>query len=179
VIVVVAGPGGVGKGTLVRRLVDLDPRLWLSRSWTTRDRRPGEPADAYHFVDRATFLDRVRAGGFLEWTEFPGTGHLYGTPTLEAPPGRDVLLEIDLDGAQQVKARHPDALLVLVVAPSVAEQRERLTRRGDDPESVARRVEIGAAEEALGRRIADYLVVNDNVERAAREVAGILAAARR
>jgi guanylate kinase len=178
VIVVVSGPGGVGKGTVVSRLLELDERLWLSRSWTTRPRRPGEPEDAYVFVDRPSFLRRVEEGGFLEWTEFAGSGHLYGTPVLHAPPGRDVLLEIELDGAGQVRRRHPDAVVILIVAPSEEEQRARRRRRGDDEESVRRRVEVGLQEEAVGRRIADHVVVNDDVERAAREVAGILDARR-
>ena len=173
-IVVVSGPGGVGKGTIVSRLLELDPRLWLSRSWTTRPRRPGEPEDAYVFVDRDAFMDRVAAGGFLEWTEFPGTGRLYGTPSLDPPPGRDVLLEIEMDGAGQVKRQHPDAVVILVVAPSTEEQRMRLRCRGEDDEAVERRVRVGVDEVATGRRLADHIVVNDEVERAAREVAGIL-----
>ncbi len=173
-IIIVSGPGGVGKGTVVSRLLDLDPDLWLSRSWTTRARRPGEPDDAYVFVDRTAFQDRIAAGGFIEWTEFPGTGELYGTPTLESPNGRDVVLEIELDGAQQIKRRHPDATLVLIVAPSAAVQEQRLRGRGDDESSVSRRLRVGTEEEQLGRRIADHVVVNDDVDRAAGQVAGIL-----
>lgn len=173
-IVIVSGPGGVGKGTVVSRLLELEPTLWLSRSWTTRARRPGEPDDAYVFVDRSAFQDRIAAGGFTEWTEFPGTGQLYGTPTLDSPDGRDVLLEIELDGAQQIKKRYPDAVLILIVAPSQEEQEQRLRSRGDGPDSVQRRLQVGATEEGLGRELADYVVVNDDVDRAAREVAGIL-----
>ncbi|HET9691666.1 MAG TPA: hypothetical protein VFP61_10970 [Acidimicrobiales bacterium] len=173
-ILIVSGPGGVGKGTVVRELLGAADRLWLSRSWTTRPRRAGEPADAYRFVDRPTFLAHVDAGGFLEHTEFPGTGHLYGTPVPDPPDGDDVLLEIDLDGARQVKARYPEAVLVLVVAPSPAEQEARMRARGDDEAHIARRLEVGAAEEAAGRAMADHVVVNDDVARAAAEVAGIL-----
>ncbi len=173
-ILVVAGPGGVGKGTVVSRLLELDPQLWLSRSWTTRPRRPGEPPDAYVFVDRESFLHHRDADGFLEWTEFPGNGHLYGTPRVEPPEGRDVVLEIELDGARQVRAAYPDAVVVLVVAPSTEEQESRLRARGDDEASVARRVAVGREEEAAGRGLADHVVVNDDVERAARELAGIV-----
>ena len=173
-MLVVAGPGGVGKGTVVSRLSELDPQLWLSRSWTTRPRRPGEAAGAYVFVDRDTFLRHRDAGGFLEWTEFPGNGHLYGTPRADAPAERDVVLEIELDGARQVRAAHPDAVVVLVVAPSTEEQEARLQARGDDADSVARRVAVGREEEAVGRQLADHVVVNDDLERAARELAGII-----
>jgi guanylate kinase len=174
VILIVSGPGGVGKGTVVARLLELRPDLWLSRSWTTRPRRPGESEDAYTFVDRDAFKARIAAGGFVEWTEFAGTGHLYGTPTLDVPDDQTVVLEIELDGAQQVKRRHPDSLLMLIVAPSRQDLERRLRGRGDDEASVARRLDVGAAEEALGRRIADHVIVNDDVDRAAREVAGIL-----
>jgi len=178
-ILVVFGPGGVGKGTVVSRLLQLDDRTWLSRSWTTRPRRAGERPDAYVFVDAGTFERRIAEGGFLEWTRFPGTGALMGTPTLEAPPGRDVVLEIDLDGARQVKAKHPEAVSVLVVAPSREIQEARLRGRGDDEASVRRRLEVGEAEEREGRSFADAVVVNDDVDRAARQLAGILDDARR
>ncbi len=184
-ILVLSGPGGVGKGTVVHQLLRDRPELHLSRSWTTRTRRPGEDADAYVFVDRETFMKRVAAGGFLEWTEFPGNGRLYGTPSLDGADfgekgtrERDVILEIELDGARQVKERHPEAVLVLIVAPTPEDQERRLRGRGDDEDSVTRRVRFGVEEEALGRQIADHVVVNDDVVRAAREVAGILDAHR-
>ncbi len=173
-ILIVSGPGGVGKGTVVDALLATEAGLWLSRSWTTRDRRPGEAEDAYMFVDRATFEAHAAAGGFLEWTRFAGNGHLYGTPLPTPPPGQDVVLEIDLDGARAVKRRFPDAVLVLVVAPSPEVQEARMRRRGDDEPSIERRLRVGAEEEAAGRAIADHVVVNDDVERAAGEIAAIV-----
>ncbi len=170
----VSGPGGVGKGTIVQRLVEGDRRLWLSRSWTTRPRRLGEEAHDYVFVDRKAFMARVSAGGFLEWTTFPGNGHLYGTPTPDPPPGRDVLLEIELDGARQIRSRYPEAVIVLIVAPSVDVQRQRLRGRGDAPDTVEARVRVGIDEERDGRGLADHVVVNDEVDRAATELAGIV-----
>ncbi len=125
-------------------------------------------------MDRDRFLARVAAHGFVEHTEFAGTGHLYGTPTFESQPGADVVLEIDVEGARQVRARHPDALVVLIVAPSPEAQHARLRARGDDEEHIRRRLEMAAREEAAGRAVADAVVVNDDVDRAAREVAGIL-----
>jgi len=180
-LVVVFGPGGVGKGTVVARLLQLRPEFVLSRSWTTRPPRAGERADAYVFVDRATFLERVDADGFLEWTEFPGTGHLYGTPTLDdhgSPVSEDgtdaVILEIDLDGARQVKQRHPESVLILIAVASPEIQEARLRARGDDEEGIARRLAVGAEEMRIGLTLADYVVENDEVERCALEVAGII-----
>jgi guanylate kinase len=173
-IFVIFGAGGVGKGTLVARLLHLRDGLWLSRSWTTRARRPSEPDSAYVFTTRQEFMDRVSAGGFVEWTEFAGNGQLYGTPTMEPPAGSDVVLEIDLDGASQVKRRYPDAELVFISVPSVEVQAERLRRRGDDEASIEKRLLVGAEEERVGRAMADHIVVNDDLERAAAELAGII-----
>ena len=152
--------------------MDADPRLWLSRSWTTRARRPGEPADAYVFVDRPAFEARVAAGGFFEWAEF--LGNLYGTPVTDPVRGRDVLLEIDLQGARQVRRLRPDATLVLLLPPSAEVQADRLRGRGDDEAHVARRLAEGEEEERGGREIADFVVVNDTVAQATAEVASIL-----
>jgi len=115
----------------------------------------------------------VSAGEFLEWAEF--LGHLYGTPLPDVPPGRDLVLEIDLQGARQVKLRHPEAVVVLLLPPSAEVQAERLRRRGDNEAEVRRRLEKGAHEERMGRELTPLVVVNDEVDRAVAEVAGILA----
>jgi guanylate kinase len=169
---VLFGPGGAGKGTIADRLVDQVPDLWLSRSWTTRPRRPGEREDAYVFVDRETFESQVDAGGFFEWAEF--LGNLYGTPVPTPPPGSDVLLEIDLQGAQQVRLRRPDATLILLKPPSPEVQEERLRARGDDEPHIAKRLREGAEEERIGMNIADVAVTNDDVAQATAQVAGIV-----
>lgn len=100
-IIIISGPGGVGKGTIVERLLNIDQQLRLSRSWTTRDRRPGEDPDAYTFVDETTFERAIEEGRFLEWNHFLGVAY-YGSPKPEPTDKQDLLLEIDVHGARQV-----------------------------------------------------------------------------
>jgi guanylate kinase len=175
-ILIISGPGGVGKGALVARLLDQEPNLWLSRSWTTRARRPNESADAYVFVDRATFEQRVADGGFYEWAEF--LGNLYGTPLPDAPAGHDVLLEIEVQGAEQVLRTDPEALFVLLDAPSRDEQARRLRQRGDTPEQIARRLAKADEEAEAARTLGAVEVVNDDLDRAVAEIRALLAARR-
>jgi len=163
---------------VIRRLLERDQRLWLSRSWTTRSRRPQEDPDAYTFVDRATFEARIAAGGFLEWVKGVG-GEYYGTPLLEPPDGCDVLFEIDVSGARQVLARCHDVVCVLLVPPSPEAQEARLRARGDAENSIRRRVELAALEVAEGKAFADAIVVNDDLDAAAAELAAIISDARR
>ncbi len=171
-IFIVSGPGGVGKGTIVKSLVERDPAVWLSRSWTTRDQRPGEPDDSYVFSTRETFEDRIRRGGFLEWTDF--LGNYYGTPTPEPLPGRDTVLEIEVDGARQVKALEPEAVLIFVLPPSRDEQARRLRGRGDPDHKVDQRVRKAEEEEPVGRALADHIVVNDDLDRTVDEMLAII-----
>jgi guanylate kinase len=181
---VLAGPSGVGKGTVGKRLRDRVPDLVWSVSWTTRPPRPGEVDGVdYHFVTPEAFRAEAAERGFLE--SFEVYGDLKGTPAgpvLDAlAAGRDVLVEIDVQGALAVRQRLPQALLVFVKAPSREVQRQRLLQRaGDDPVQLAEiegRLAAAAAEEAQADRF-DHVVVNDDVDRAAAEVAGILTARR-
>ena len=176
-VIIVSGPGGVGKGTIVELLLDRDPQLWLSQSWTTRPRRPSEPADAYRFVDRATFEAAVAAGGFLEWVEF--LDYLQGTPVPDPPEGSDVVLEIDVRGGQQVRRLLPEAVLVFVDAPSPEHQRARLEVRGDDHETIARRMRKTASERAEAVEMGYEIVVNDDLSRAVEAIEALITADRK
>ncbi len=175
-LVVMSGPGGAGKGTIARALVDSDPRLTLSRSWTTRDRRVDDVADAYVFVTRPEFDARLDAGGFLEWNEF--LGHAYGTPVPEELDDRDLLLEIDVAGGRQVVDRLPDALCLFVDAPDDDELRRRLIERGDGRERTERRIAEAARERAEANGLGYRRVVNDDLETAIVEVRELIDAAR-
>lgn len=178
-LLVLAGTSGAGKGTVGARLRATDPALHWSVSWTTRARRPGEVDDVdYRFVTRAEFEALRDAGGFLEWFEV--YGDLKGTPRRfvdeELAAGHDVMLEVDVQGALAIREAAPDALLIFVKAPSAEEQRRRLVARGtDDPEAVERRLSHAAEEERIAAATFDAIVVNDDPDQAARQIAGILA----
>lgn len=175
-VVIISGPGGVGKGTIVERLLARDPQLWLSRSWTTRPRRSDEHEDAYRFVNRATFEAAVAADGFLEWVEF--LDYLQGTPVPDPPEGMDVVLEIDVRGGRQVRELVGDAVLVFVDAPSPEHQRDRLENRGDDAATVARRMRKTASERAEAVEMGYEIVVNDEVSHAVEAIEHLIEADR-
>lgn len=159
------------------QLLDRDERLWLSRSWTTRQRRPGEAADSYVFVTRDDFETRVAEHGFLEYAEF--LGNLYGTPLPDPPPGHDLLLEIDVQGAAQVVERYRDVLLIFIEAPTRAAQEARLRHRGDPDDVVRARLDKADAEAARSQELGARVVINDDLARATDEVLELIDRARR
>ena len=180
-LLVIAGPSGVGKGTIVRKLRERVTGLWLSVSANTRSPRPGEREGVdYHFVDRDDFLALREEGGFLEWFEV--YGDLKGTPRRAVEEhlaaGDDVLLEIDVQGALAVKEQFPEALLVFVAPPSLQElERRLLSRPSADSEDIEARLAAAGAELEQSDRF-DAVVVNDDVDAAVGQVAGILNARR-
>jgi guanylate kinase len=166
-LIVLSGPGGVGKSTVLKRLRENGSPFWLSVSATTRLPRPGEVDGVhYDFVTPDEFARRADSGEFLEWANFAGAQ--YGTPAAPAlaqlAAGKSVLLEIDLVGARQVRARYPDALLVFLAPPSWEELERRLAGRGTDtPERRAHRLEVARAELAAQPEF-DWTLVNSSVE---------------
>ncbi len=177
VVIVISGPGGVGKGTVVDALLARDDKLHLNRSWTTRARRPGEPPDAYCFVSREAFEHRAREGGFLEWVEF--LDYLQGSPVPDPPEGHDVVFEIDVAGGERMYRITDDPLLVFIDAPDRETQAERMRHRGDSQDRIDARLRHAEKEVAAARELPYVRVVNDDLDTAVAEVESLIADARR
>jgi guanylate kinase len=174
---VITGPSGVGKGTLIRRLLERMPELELSVSATTRAPRAGERDGIdYHFMSEDEFDRMVREGRFLEHASY--SGKRYGTPRSEVEPrlaaGRSVVLEIEVQGARQIREAMPDAVQVFIAPPSPAALRTRLENRGtDQPEAIARR--LAAAEDELAARTEfGHVILNDDLELATEELVALV-----
>ena len=171
----ITGPSGVGKGTVIRALLERLPGFGLSVSATTRRPRPGEvDGRDYHFLTPEGFQDRLRRGEFLEHATY--AGNRYGTLRSELDrPLEGLVLEIELQGARQVREALPDAVRVFIAPPSEAALRERLVGRGlDSPEQVDSRLAAAHAELAA-RSEFEHVIVNDQVERAVQELEGLVA----
>jgi guanylate kinase len=180
-LIVISGPSGVGKDTVIKRLLELDPNLTYSVSYTTRPSRTGEVDGInYRFASRQEFERLIAAGAFLEYATYDG--NLYGTPIAQLDEvraaGRDIVLKIDVQGAEQVRKRAPDALRIFLAPPSMDELlRRRTERHTESQEDQSSRQRIANEEMALASHF-DHVVVNDDIERAAREILAIIQAAR-
>jgi guanylate kinase len=172
-LIVISGPSGVGKDTLIRRLLELDPNLVYSVSGTTRGPRPGEkPDENYTFLTREEFGRLVDQGAFLEHASY--NGHLYGTfkdrVEKARQSGRDVVLKIDVQGAEQVRRLMPDAIFIFVIAPSEQElERRRVERGSETAQDLASRRRIAEKEMTYAAHY-DHVVTNDDVDRAVDEI---------
>ena len=176
---IVSGPSGVGKSTVLKALLEKRPNLYFSVSATTRPPRVGEIDGVhYHFMDVDAFRSRIAEDAFLEYAEY--VGNFYGTPkkyvdeAMDA--GRDVILDIEIQGALQVCDKRPDTVRIFIAPPSWAELERRLTERGtDSPEKVQKRL-LRAKVEFQTAHTYDYFVINDTVENAVGELDAILTA---
>lgn len=172
-LIVLTGPSGVGKGTLMRLLLSRHPELNYSISATTRPPRPGEvDGKDYYFISRSKFQDLIEEGEFLEWAEF--ASNLYGTPRkpvielLES--GKSVLLEIELEGARQIRTQFPEVLSIFILPPNFNELEKRIRGRKKDSEAAISRRLKRAKEEIDSAAEFDIQIVNDDLETAVHEI---------
>ncbi len=176
-LVIMSGPSGAGKGTLVDRLVARVPGLWVSVSATTRPPRPHEvEGEDYYFLSAEEFAERIEAGDFLEWAEVHGNryGTLASTVREHLDRGLDVILEIDPQGAMQVKELMPNAVLVFIIAPSMEELERRIRARGaENDQQIKTRLATAVRELQLVETY-DHVVENDDVARATDRLVGII-----
>lgn len=172
-LIVLTGPSGVGKGTLLRSLLQRHPELYLSVSATTRSPREGEiDGKHYYFVSRSQFEQMVKADDLLEWAEF--AGNFYGTPRQQVEErigqGQWVILEIELEGARQIKHTFPSAARIFILPPSMTELEQRLRGRGQDSdEAIARRLSRASAEIAAADEF-DIQIINADLEKALQSI---------
>ncbi len=176
-VYVVAAPSGGGKTSLIRALLEMDDRVRLSVSHTTRAARPGErDGEHYHFVDEAAFLDLVERGAFLEHARV--FDHRYGTGKeavqKQLDAGFDVVLDIDWQGARQIRRSFPSSRSIFIIPPSLEVLRQRLVRRGQDSEKVIRRRMRDAQAEISHWDEFDYLVINDDFDEALADLHSII-----
>lgn len=180
ILIVISGPSGSGKGTVIKRIMEYDRSFIYSVSATTRAPRVGEKHGVnYYFIDRADFEARIAADMMLEHAEY--CGNYYGTPKKEVwenlEAGRNVILEIEVEGAMQIKKKCPDALLVMITPPDFETLEARLRGRGDDVSEDVIQKRLATAKKELAKLPEyDYIVVNDDnmIDEAAHDIIGIV-----
>lgn len=178
---VISAPSGAGKTSLVQALLNINPQIDMSVSYTTRDPRPGEhDGKDYHFVSRETFLAMAKRGEFLESAEV--YGNLYGTSQTwinhENSRGRDILLEIDWQGAAQIRGQFPECISVFILPPSLKSLEERLKKRGKDNDTVIARRMAAVRQDVAHVAEFDYVIINDNLNEALRELNAVVLSAK-
>jgi len=181
ILMVLSGFSGAGKGTLMKKLLETYDNYALSVSMTTRPPREGErDGIEYFFSSKEAFEQKIEEGGLIEFAQY--CGNYYGTPKAyveeQLANGKDVILEIEIQGALQIKEKFPEALLLFATPPSIEELEKRLRGRGTETEEVIRKRLLRAGEEAEGMDAYDYLVINDDLERCVEEIHSIVNAAR-
>lgn len=182
-LLVLSAPSGAGKTTLAHRLIKETPNMFFSVSYTTRAPRGAEQDGLdYRFVDARTFKEKIDREELLEWAEVHG--HFYGSPQAivseAAARGGAAVFDIDVQGGQSIKRKHPDSVLVFILPPSMAELERRLrTRRTDSDDTIHRRLLAARSEIERGIATYDYLIVNDDFERAFNELRSVVVAERR
>ena len=176
-LIVISGFSGAGKGTLMKKLIENYDQYALSISMTTRAPREGEvDGREYFFSTREQFEDKIKQGGFIEHAQY--CGNYYGTPKdyveQQLNAGKDVILEIEIQGAMKVKEQFPDAILLFVMPPSIAVLHQRLIGRGTETEEVIAERLQRAEEEAVGIEEYDYIIINDNLDTCVKELHDLL-----
>jgi len=176
-LTVITGPSGVGKGTIVRKILDSHSNVWLSISATTRKPRTGEiEGEHYFFLDKKNFQEIIDNEGFLEWAEF--SDNFYGTPKKiveeKIEKGSNVLLEIELEGARQIRKSFPEAFQIFIAPPNIFELEKRIRGRGTETEEAIRDRLAIAKQELIAKKEFDAVVVNENIEKAFEEIESLM-----
>ena len=176
-LTVLTGPSGVGKGTIVRKILESHSDVWLSISATTRQPRSGEiEGEHYFFLDKKNFQEIIDNEGFLEWASL--SDNFYGTPKKiveeKIEKGTNVLLEIELEGARQIRKSFPQALLIFIAPPNLSELEKRIRGRGTETEEAIRdRLEI-ANKELIAKHEFDAVVINEDIEKTFKNIEGLM-----
>ena len=176
-LTVLTGPSGVGKGTIVRKILENHSDVWLSISTTTRQPRPGEiEGKDYFFLEKKNFQEIIDKEGFLEWASF--SNNFYGTPKKivreKIEQGSNVLLEIELEGARQIRKSFPEALQIFLAPPNLSELEKRIRGRGTETEEAIRDRLAIAKKELIAKKEFDAVVINEDIEKAFIEIEGLM-----